>query len=167
MATINVRIATPEDDETISALLKVSYAVLMVPDYTREVVDAVFPLISQANPGLLKSGTFYLAETGDGEIIGCGGWTAARPGQETLEPGLGHIRHFATHPDWTHQGVASAVINACKDAAKQTGIDRLECYSSLSAVGFYAAQGFKVKGPIDIPITKTSYLPSVIMTCVI
>ena len=50
--------------------------------------------MTRANPGLLASGTYYVAESRDSLIVGCGGWTRESPVDGGIEPGLGHIRHF-------------------------------------------------------------------------
>ena len=108
-----------------------------------------------ANPELLRSGTYHLAEAENGQIIGCGGWTAQRPGTGEIEAGLVHIRHFAAHPDWTGQGVGRAIFDTCRKAAAWAGAMRLECYASLNAQAFYAALGFAAVEPFDVALDES------------
>src|SRR5690606_24691807 len=91
---------------------------------------------------LLGSGTFYLAELPTGFLVGCGGWTLERPGAGTVEPQLGHLRHFAVHPEWTWRGIGRAIYATCERAARVAGVSAFECYSSLNAEKFYQALGF-------------------------
>lgn len=70
-----LRVAAPGDNETVSALLSASYKRLLVPDYEPCILAAALPLMTRANPRLLESGTYYVAVTASGTIIGCGGWT--------------------------------------------------------------------------------------------
>jgi len=171
MKKFDIRVAAPSDEAGVSTLLKTSYTALMARDYSPEVLAVALPLICKANPALLGSSTYYVAENPDGEIVGCGGWTAQHPGppqnhghSEILE-GLGHIRHFATHPTWTRQGIGRALVERCKADAKAKGISRLECYSSLSARNFYAALDFQACGPINIQLSDECVFPSVRMEC--
>ena len=165
MSAFTVRAATPQDEARVGALLSVCYATLMAPDYDPALMKTILPMMSAANPALLACSTYYVAENDGGEIVGCGGWTPEHPGRGDIKTGLGHIRHFATHPAWTRRGVARALMARCKAEARAAGIDRLECYSSLSAEAFYAAQGFRVLGPIDIAFTPDCHLPCVHMAC--
>lgn len=160
-----IRIASPNDETSVSALLDTCYSTLMAQDYSPDILAKALPLICHANPKLLSSQTYYVAETPSGLIIGCGGWTKERPGSGQSETGLGHIRHFATHPNWIRHGGGAVDYRKCKTDAHHQGVRKLECYSSLSAQSFYAAMAFKVIGPIDIPLQNACLFPSVHMVC--
>jgi len=120
-------------------------------------------LITQANPGLLASGTYYVAESEQGSIVGCGGWTHARPGDGVVEPKLGHIRHFATHPDWIKRGIGSAIYSRCETEAEAAGVTRFQCYASLNAVSFYSVLGFESMRRIDLKMGSDTALPCQLM----
>ena len=147
----------------VTHLLEASYGRLMPSAYGNELAAALLPVIAKAKPELLSSGTYHLALTPDDDIIGAGGWTRARPGSGAIETGLGHIRHVATHPDWTGRGIARALIEHVVEEAKGQGIARFECYSSLNAVDFYARLGFLEVRPIDIPMGGDFLMPSLLM----
>ena len=138
-----VTVATPEDDVAVGALLDASYPVLMQPAYDPVLLARALPLMTQANPALLASGTFYLAKTEHNLVIGCGGWTRERPGDGRVEDGLGHLRHFATHPAWIGRAVGRSIYEICEREARFAGRTRLACYASLNAEGFYAALGLQ------------------------
>ena len=147
----------------MSGLLEASYPTLMPPGYDAAVLAAALPLMTRANPALLSSGTYFLAESVDGLTVGCGGWTRERPGSGEVAPDLAHIRHFATHPEWIGRGVGRALYSRCAREARAAGARRLECYASLNAEGFYAALGFKSLERIEVPMGAGATLPSLLM----
>jgi len=173
MSTFTIRIAERSDADEVSALLRASYTVLMADDYPPDILLTALPLICTANPALLTCGTYFVAEDAHNRIIGCGGWTPERPGMPPgIRPGqgevqhhIGHIRHFATHPDWIRRGVGRALMSRSKDTARQHAITRFECYSSLSAQDFYAASGFQALRHIDVPLSEACLFPSILMDC--
>ena len=79
MTEIVVRVATSDDLDLLSGLIAASYATLDDGSYDRGNLAAAMPAISKANPKLLASGTYFVAEI-DGEPAGCGGWTVDKPG---------------------------------------------------------------------------------------
>jgi len=158
-----IRVATPKDELTVSALLESSYPVLMQQDYDRDLLSAVLPKMTRASPELLRSGTYYVAENESGLIVGCGGWTRERPGKGDVEDKLGHIRHFATHPEWTSRAVGRSIYDVCERQARSEGVTCFECYSSLNAEGFYAALGFESVRRMDFPMGVNLKIPGVLM----
>jgi GNAT superfamily N-acetyltransferase len=158
-----LRVATPADAEAVTALLAASYPTLLAEAYAPDLLAATLPLMTKANPKLLASGTYYVAEVDGGSLAGCGGWTAEKPGSGEIAPGLGHIRHFATHPEWTRRGIASAMLVRCLEEAKVRGVTTMDAFATLSAEDFYRAHGFVPIGPIDVLMTPEIELPSVWM----
>lgn len=158
-----VRVAKPEDHEAVGVLLEASYPVLMRDSYDPAALAAALPAMTKANPVLLSSGLYYLAETGDGLAVGCGGWSFERPGKGDVASGLAHLRHFATHPDWTGRGVGRTIYALCETAARAESVNRFECFSSLNADGFYAALGFRLIERIELPFGPDCSLPSLWM----
>lgn len=159
----SVRPATPDDAPAVTELLEASYPVLMAAGYDDATLALALPLMTRANPALLQSGTFYVAETEDGVIVGCGGWTFEHPGSGKTEPGLVHIRHFGTHADWTGRGVGRAIFQRCLIDARSAGAERFQCYSSLNAEGFYAALGFRAVRRESVRMSDELCLPVVFM----
>ncbi len=161
---LSIRVATPEDRETVTRLLQRSYPALMAGSYEPAVLAAALPLMTQANPALLASGTFFVAVADSREVVGCGGWTPERPGRYApVEAGLGHIRHFGVDPDWARQGVARAIMSMCIDSARQRGIVRLRCLASINAEKFYVSVGFVATGRRVVMLGNTIPFPSVDM----
>lgn len=158
-----VRVSTPDDSAPISSLLRASFPELMQTAYDPKFLKQVLPRITVPQPGLLKSGSYYVAESSDGAIIGCGGWTKERPGTGEIRTKVGHIRHFGVHPDWTRCGVGRALYARCELDARDTGISQFECYSSLNGEAFYSALGFRRLAQIDVDIFDQVRFPSVHM----
>lgn len=154
-----IRPTTQTDVQAIQLLLEQSYSVLLEPAYNPTTLAAALPLITRANPTLLTSGTYYIAESPTGEPLGCGGWTHEQPGTGEVTPGTAHIRHFAVHPNHTGQGVGRAIYNACEQQAKADGVTHLECFSTLNAETFYRALGFETIATIDVKLTDQVSLP--------
>ncbi len=163
----SIRVATREDDSAVSELLKASYPVLMKASYDAAVLARALPLMTRANPALLSSGTYYLSETGDGRIAGCGGWTLEQPGSGEVTPGLAHIRHFATHPDLIGRGIGKATYAVCEADARKAGAWQYECYASLNAKGFYQSLGFNEVCQMEVVMGSELRFPSLLMRRVI
>ena len=157
-----IRVATPRDAGAVGALLRESYPVLMRPAYG-EALSAVLDAMVRANPELLASGSYYVAESEHGRVVGAGGWTRERPDDGAIEPSHAHLRHFATHPRWCRRGVARRIYERCELRAREAGIRYLECYSSLNAAAFYAALGFESVARIDVPMGEGRSLAGVLM----
>ncbi len=97
-----------------------------------------------------------------GEWLFCSGQVALDPGTGEVVKHIGHIRHFATHPDWTGQGIGRALYEACEVQASQVGVTQLDCFASLNAEGFYAAIGFVRIKPIEVPMPGIAF-PGLLM----
>lgn len=164
MAEYTTRIATPEDAAGVEIVLQASYPELMAEAYEPEVLNPALELITQANRSLLASGCYYVVESHDGKLIGCGGWTRARPpGVNDTATSAGHLRHFGTHPAWTRRGVGRAIYMRCETAARSAGVDTLEVFSSRNGEVFYSALGFERIREIAVVITPGLSFPSVLM----
>jgi N-acetylglutamate synthase-like GNAT family acetyltransferase len=163
-AAFSVRVATPDDAAVVSALLDASYSTLLQSHYEPALLTVALPLMTRANPALLASGTYYIAETGDGRAVGCGGWTMERPGTGDVADGLAHIRHFATDPKWVGKGVGRELLSRSIRDAEARAVKALECYSTLNAEKFYGSAGFTRIRAIEVPFTPETRFPAIHMT---
>ena len=159
---ISIRVATPADSAAVAEVLVHSYPELMAGAYDPDLLARALPLITRPHPRLLAGGCYYLAEW-DGHAAGCGGWSRERPGGNEVEPGLAHIRHFATHRDWIGRGVGRALYERCEQDARAAGVNRFECYASLNGEAFYAAMGFARIGAIEVGMGPDVEFPSILM----
>jgi GNAT superfamily N-acetyltransferase len=159
----HIRTALPTDADAIRALSEASYLRLLAESYDSGVLRLALPYMIKANPKLLASGAYYVAEIRPGVLVGCGGWSAAKPGSEEIVEGEAHVRHFAVHPEWTRRGYGTSLLTHCIADARSLGIRKLHCFSTLNAEPFYLASGFETIGPIDVLIGKTVALPGILM----
>lgn len=162
-ADFTVRVTTSNDAARVSELLSASYRELMPSAYDTAILAPVLPAMTRANPDLLSSRTYFVAETVDGRIVGCGGWTKERPGSGEVAPGLGHIRHFATHPEWIGRAIGRTIYDHCEAQARSADVTKFECYASLNAEGIYTALGFRSVRRIEVPMGAVLKLPSIVM----
>lgn len=158
-----IRVATPADAAAVTAVLASSYGNLLAGHYEAADLDRALPLMGRANPVLLRSGRYYVAEVAAGQIIGCGGWSLERPGTTEVVDGLAHVRHFGTDPLWTRRGVAHAILSKCICDAEAHGVCTMEAYSTSVAVNFYRTLGFLVIDAVKVTLAPGVSLPSVLM----
>ena len=90
---IAVRPSTRADIGAIDALLGRSYPQLLKADYPPSALVTVLPLMTRAQPGLVASGRYWVAEQ-DGRLLGAGGWSEALPGGGRSSP---HLRAAHGH----------------------------------------------------------------------
>jgi N-acetylglutamate synthase-like GNAT family acetyltransferase len=146
-----VRFANMQDSTAVTALLEASYASQLEGGYSQLILAKALPLMTKANPRLLGSDTYYVAQVGT-ELVGCGGWSKEAPGSGEVKDGIAHIRHVATHPNWLRHGIARSLMVRCFEKAAAAGISSLDCHSTLVAVDFYLATGFHIVGPMEMQL---------------
>ena len=156
--SITLRSSTGRDFDAIDAMLGRSYPKLLKNDYAPSVMVTAVPLISRANPALVRSGTYYVAETSDGEIIGAGGWTLSSVGR-----GAAEVRHLVV--DWRHQrqGIGRRLMMGIFAEAQRQGIRRIEARATRTAVAFYESMGFESLGQVIVPLRPGIDFPAVMM----
>lgn len=146
---MEVRAATKADIGAIDGLLGRSYRALLQADYPPSVLVTVLPGMARAQPQLVASGRYFIAEDG-GTLVGVGGWSEAMPGGGGAIPGRANIRHVATDPAALRRGVGQAVLTAAMTQARLSGMTWAHCVSTLTAVPFYEALGFERLGDITL-----------------
>lgn len=159
---VTVRVADPGDGPAVEQILRASYGPLMGGAYDAALLARVLPVITRANPRLLASGSFYLAEDG-GEAVGCGGWTREAPESGEVVPAVAHIRHFGVTAASARRGVGRALYARCEADARAAGITRFECHSSLNGQAFYAAMGFTAVRSIAPEMAGATAFPGMLM----
>ena len=161
--TIAIRVATLADADGVTGVLEASYPELMRPGYREAVLQLALPAMVRANPKLLASGTYFVALANESLAVGCGGWTHEKPGSGEVEPGVGHLRHFATRPGWTGHGIGRRIYDRCEAEARAAGVRILEVYASMNAPPFYTSLGFSKVDDIVVTLAQNIEFPSVWM----
>lgn len=153
-----IRPATPRDLARLDALFARSYPKLLRADYRPSVLVTAVPLICRAQPRLVASGTFHVAETATGEIVGAGGWTPRRG-----RGPVGDVRHVVTDDRHLRRGIGRAIMGRSFAEAWKGGVRVMECLSTRTAVPFYAALGFRPVRPVEVQLRAGIVFPAVKM----
>ena len=157
------RIATISDKDAVGRLLSASYTTLLASSYPAELLVRALPMMIVPQDLLLQSGRYLVAETSDADLISAGGWTKEAPGRGPATPGLGHVRHVATDPEWVGRGLGSALVTQLLADAGASGMSRMEVWSTLNARDFYARCGFDEIGGFEVAMGGGLMLPSIRM----
>ncbi|HEY8407310.1 MAG TPA: GNAT family N-acetyltransferase [Gaiellaceae bacterium] len=124
---------------------------------------------------LIEDGTYFVIETIDGDVAGCGGWSRRgtmygndhSPGRDAklLDPGVdaARVRAMYTSPAYARRGVGRLVLQLCEAAAAAEGFTRLELVGTLAGEPLYAAYGFVPVERLDASVTEVP-VPCVRMT---
>ncbi len=163
--SLTLRLARPEDLSAVDTLLARSFPRLLAKDYPPSIMVTIVPVIAWARPDLLASGRYFLVEDASGRVLGAGGYSlpgtgpARRQGRVTAS-----IRHVATDPDATRQGIGRRLMQAIFVAAAAEGVRHYDCLSTLTAVPFYLANGFTALGPVQVPMLPGLSFSAIRMT---
>lgn len=149
--TLTIRTAAADDLAGIDAMLASSYPRLLRRDYAPSVLVTVVPVMARAQPQLVSSGRYLVAEV-DGRLVGAGGWSLAPPPGGRPGRRRAHVRHVVTDYRAVRTGVGRRLMAAVMDAARTEGVRGMECLSTLTAVPFYVACGFSEVARLDLPI---------------
>lgn len=161
--TITLRTALPSDLAALDRLLGRSYPRLLAPDYPPSTLVLAVPRFARAQPELLQSGRYFVAEDAQGRILAAGGWSRRSPsGGEAMET-TGHVRHVATDPDVVRQGLGRMIMTRVMLEARAAGIRWLDCLSTRTAVPFYQTLGFRIMHPKDLALGPGIAFPVVRM----
>ncbi|MEM8555418.1 MAG: GNAT family N-acetyltransferase [Pseudomonadota bacterium] len=155
---VTVRLARAGDLSRLDALFGRTYPKLLKADYPPSVMVTAVPLIAKAQPALVSSGTFRVAELSNGDIIGAGGWTPRRK-----RPQIGDVRHVVCDDRFLRNGIARSILQASMKEAAADGVRIMDCKSTRTAVPFYLSMGFVPLGPIDVPLRDGITFPAIQM----
>jgi putative acetyltransferase len=153
-AGFRVRQATPADALKIRNVHVQSVRRLCAKEYTSRQIDAwtAGRRPAQYRRAMETEGeTMFVAERAD-RILGFG---SLRQDE---------IRAVYVHPRSAGRGVGSALLAALERTARRSGVTRLHCVASLTAVSFYRACGYRVGRRVTHRLRNGAVLPGVRMT---
>jgi GNAT superfamily N-acetyltransferase len=159
----SLRRATHEDVPHLMPLIERSVLTLQAADYSSSQLNAALGSVYGVDMALIEDGTYYVVVSGEGNIIGCGGWSQRATlfgvhqlvrDDSALRPGIdaARIRAFFIDPDWARQGIARAILGACEAAALAKGFTSLSLAATLTGIAFYRRQGFLDMRLFDTPL---------------
>jgi GNAT superfamily N-acetyltransferase len=161
---IRIRLAIPADIPVLRELIDASVCGLQAGDYTPAQIELALKTVYGVDSQLIADGTYFVAETENAEVVGCGGWSKRKTlfgGDQwsgrrdtLLDPkhDAAKIRAFFVHPAWARRGIGSMILDACETAAKSAGFTHLEMGATLSGVPFYRAKGYEALENLDVPL---------------
>ncbi|MEM1066656.1 MAG: GNAT family N-acetyltransferase [Pseudomonadota bacterium] len=155
---ITVRRGTEADIGAVDALLQRSYPRQLKADYPPSIMVTAVPILARANPGLVSSGTYYVAVTDEGDVVGAGGWS-----RSIKRAGTADVRHLVTDDRHTRRGIGRRVMMGIVSEARLAGANRLDCLATRTAQPFYEAMGFTVLGEMTIGLRPGIEFPVIRM----
>lgn len=150
-----LRCATRADESTLRMLIEDSVKGLSTNDYTSTQIAAALQSAWGLDTQLVSDGTYFVADSPDAGIIGCGGWSRrktlfgsdANPDRdpEMLDPttDAARIRAFFVRPGFARQGIGRAILARCEDEALRQGFRRLELLATIPGHRLYKAFGYE------------------------
>ncbi|MGI9417648.1 MAG: GNAT family N-acetyltransferase [Geminicoccaceae bacterium] len=100
----------------------------------------------QVRHGLLDSGTFFVAESGE-RLVGVAGWT-----EDSRDPDSAWARYVFVSPTHARLGIGRKLMTTVERSVHAARRTRLQLWSSLNAVTFYRALGYRTVKPARWPV---------------
>jgi GNAT superfamily N-acetyltransferase len=169
-----LRLARPEEAETIDRLMKASIRDLFPTYYDAEQTEASVIYVGSVDRQLIADGTYYVIEVED-EVVACGGWSrraklytgsgAGSDDDRLLDPATepAHVRAMFVRADWTRRGFGRRILEACEQAARDEGFRMLSLLATLPGVPLYASFGFIAHETSDVRMPNGVTLACVAM----
>ncbi|ADW68373.1 GNAT family N-acetyltransferase [Granulicella tundricola] len=174
---IHIRPLRTDEIPQITALIRASVRGLQAGDYDEAQREAAIATVFTVDTRLVADGGYFAAETEDGILIGCGGWSARKTlyggdhqledkAPDWLDPAVdaAKIRAIFVHPDWARQGIGAMLLHAAEQAAHTAGFRRYEMGSTLTGVSLYKRSGYRELERIQVPVADGQTIEIVRMT---
>lgn len=150
-----LRLATPADIPSITALIEDSVRGLSVGWYDEAEIDESLVSLFGVDSQLIADGTYFVIEI-DGVLAASGGWSKRATlyggdqankhgGADPLldpETDAARIRAFYVSPAFARRGLGRLLYATCEAAALAAGFHRLQLGATLPGVPLYEVLGF-------------------------
>lgn len=159
-----LRTATLNDEEQLRDLIVRSIRELGLGDYTRAQIDAALQGTFGVDTVLIRDGTYFVATTDTGQIVGCGGWSRRRTlfgsdaradrDESWLDPrsDAAKIRAFFVDPTHARRGLGRKILERSEAEAARAGFTTFELMATLPGVRLYTACGYRSCDAIEHPL---------------
>lgn len=163
------RLAEPADVPVVNTLTARSIRALHAGSYDNAVIDEAVRHAYGVDWQLVRDGTYFVAEVG-GVIVGAGGWSYRHtlagahgpddPAAERLDPArdAARVRAFYVDPAYVRRGVGTLLLRLSENAAREAGFMEAELTSTVPAIPFYAAFGYRPMNAFDMRLPNGSIL---------
>jgi N-acetylglutamate synthase-like GNAT family acetyltransferase len=170
-----LRVAKIDDEAPVERLMKESSSILFPRFYDELRAASAVRYVAQADPLLLRDGTYFVLERGD-EMVACGGWsrrdrmyTGSGDGADDarlLDPATeaARVRAMFVRADWTRRGLGRRILEACEAAAREEGFRDLTLVATLPGVPLYLAYGFQPVDELEVELPDGVRIDCVSMT---
>ncbi len=147
-----------DDVPQLDALIEASVRGLQAEDYSPAVIEGALLHALGLDRQLIEDGTYFVAETAAGAMVGCGGWSWRQklcgsdhlPGESlgcgaplATDPQYARIRAIYVHPNWARRGLGSMILKHVETQAEAAGFRLLEMGSTLTGVPLYSLRGYR------------------------
>jgi GNAT superfamily N-acetyltransferase len=148
----------------------------MPQEYTPAQLEAALGNWLGLDTQLIKDQTYFIVETSERELVGCGGWSKrktpygsdhrANREDALLDPATepAKIRAFFVHPEWSRRGIGKMLLDASESAARNAGFRSLEMGATLTGIPLYARFGYTEGERVALPLSGGDVLEIVKMT---
>ena len=171
-----LRAATLADAPALRELIARSVRSLGLDDYTPDQIEAALLGAFGLDTALVRDGTYFVAVTEHGEIVGCGGWSRrktlfgsdARGDRDDawLDPmsDPAKIRAFFIDPVHARRGLGRAILERSEAEAARVGFSAFELMATLPGMRLYEKCGYVPETPIRYPLPGSLDITFVPMT---
>ena len=172
--TFLIRKATLEDKPAIERLIADSVRGLSGEDYDARQIELSIRTVFGVDTDLIEDRTYFVVETEDGRLAGCGGWSkrktlyGASAYEQSRDPEMldperddAKIRAFFVHPDFARQGIGTMILEESEAEARAHGFKRAEMMATLPGVRLYSVRGYSGDEQFKIPVGE-----NVEVTCI-
>lgn len=162
-----IRKAVFEDQAAIENLIAESVQGLSRDDYDDRQIELSIKTVFGVDTELIGDGTYFVAETEDGKIAGCGGWSRRKTlygasvyshsrDSDLLSPEIdaAKIRAFFIHPRFARKGLGTKILERCEREAKAHGFKSAEMMATLPGVKLYAVRGYSGDEEVKVPVSE-------------
>jgi putative acetyltransferase len=138
-----------DDLDTIAEIQEASILTLGAASYSRAQVEAWARFGWHYRHQLLQdAGAFFVAERPD-RLVGVGGWSP-----DSLVAEIAWLRYLFVHPDSAGRGIGRQLVEVIEADARGRDRSTFRVWSSLNAVGFYTALGYRRVRQGRWPVTR-------------
>lgn len=137
-----VREARPVDAARIAEIHEQSIRGIASAVYSTAVIEAWASGKDPATYAISDEGNYFVVAEHDTEVAGFGELVIQADDYFHADVD-GEIRAIYTHPDFTRNGIGSAIYTELEETAREHQVDSVGLWASINAVEFYESQGFE------------------------
>jgi GNAT superfamily N-acetyltransferase len=172
---LHLRHATEADVPEIERVMRDSITGISNRTYDAAQVESSLRYVAHLDRELVADRTYFVVVEENGEIAGCGGWSArsrlyagSGPGDDDsrmLDPATeaARVRAMFVSPRFERRGIGRMILRACEDEARGAGFRRVELMAMLSGHAMYLASGYRDVERVDAKLEDGTPYPLIRM----